>query len=73
MEKEVNQCDDLIIKAAIKKKIKFKAGSDLSGRVNLKSVDISVDKASTEDSETFEFMIHFKGCANMHETEESVS
>lgn len=62
MEETKNQCSDLIIKAAIKKKPKFKAGSGLSGKVNLKSVEVNVDDVSTEDTSAFEIMMHFRGC-----------
>ncbi len=64
MEKE-NLCGDLIIKASIKRKPRFKAGSELSGRVNLKRVDVSVDDTSTEDTEAFDITLHFKACANV--------
>lgn len=64
MEKEKNQCSDLIVKASIKRRPRFKAGSELSGHVNLKSVDVSVDDTSTEDAEAFDITLHFKTCAN---------
>ena len=64
MEKEKNQCSDLIVKASIKRVPRFKPGSELSDSVNLKSVDVSVEDTSTEDSEAFDITLHFKTCAN---------
>ncbi|MCO5268987.1 MAG: hypothetical protein M9897_08850 [Brumimicrobium sp.] len=64
MEKEKNQCSDLIVKASIKRRPRFKAGSELSGRVNLKSVDVLVEDTSTEDAEAFDITLQFKTCTN---------
>jgi hypothetical protein len=62
MEEKTSQCGDLIIKATVKKKPRFKAGAELSSRVNLKSVEVNVNDTSTEDTDAFEIMMHFKGC-----------
>ncbi len=64
MEKEKNQCGDLIVKASIKRKPRFKAGAELSSSVNLKSVDVEVNDVATEDTETFAIQLHFRGCVN---------
>lgn len=69
MEKEVNQCGDLIVKASIKSKIRFKAGSELSSKVNLRQVHVEVSDVSEEDTETFDIMLHFKACAGSADAE----
>jgi len=61
---EERQCGDLIIKAEIKRKPRFKAGSELSSSVNLKRVEVEVNDVSTEDAETFDIKLHFRGCVN---------
>lgn len=63
MEKEKNQCSDLIVKASIKRKPRFKAGSDLSSTVNVKRMDVEVNDESTEDTEAFDITLHLKSCA----------
>lgn len=64
MENQKNQCTDLIVKASVKRRPpRFKAGAELSGVVNLRSVDVVVDELSTEDLEAFDIMLHFKSCA----------
>lgn len=63
MEKEKNQCSDLIVKASIKRKPRFKAGSDLSSTVNVKLMDVEVNDESTEDTEAFDITLHLKSCA----------
>lgn len=63
MEEAKQQCGDLIIKASINHKPRFKAGSDLSGIV-MKRVEVEVNDVSTEDTETFDIKLHFKGCVN---------
>ncbi len=71
MEKE-NLCGDLIIKASITRKPPFKAGSELSGRVNLKQVDVEINDTSTEDSQNFDIAMRFRACANV-KVEESAN
>lgn len=61
---EERQCGDLIIKAAIKRKPRFKAGAELSGAVNVKHVDVEVSDVATEDTETFTIQLHFRACVN---------
>ncbi len=69
MEKEKNECNDLIVKASITNKPRFKAGSELSSRVNLRQVDVEVSDVSEEDTETFGIMLHFKACVGSTLTE----
>ncbi len=63
MEKEKSQCSDLIVKASIKRKPRFKAGAELSGAVNVKRMDVEVNDVSTEDTEAFDITLHLKSCA----------
>jgi len=51
---------DLIVKASIKRKPRFKAGAELSSSVNLKRVDVEVNDVSTEGTETFAIQLHFR-------------
>jgi hypothetical protein len=64
VEKEKSQCADLIVKASIRRKSRFKAGAELSGAVNVKHVDVEVNDVATEDTETFDIKLHFRGCVN---------
>lgn len=64
MEKE-NLCGDLIIKASIKRKPRFKVGSELSGTVNLKQVDVEINDTSTEDTQNFDIVMRFRACASV--------
>lgn len=63
MEKEKSQCSDLIVKASIKRKPRFKAGAELTGAVNVKRMDVEVNDVSTEDTEAFDITLHLKSCA----------
>jgi hypothetical protein len=67
MEKEKSRCGDLIVKASITNKPRFKAGSDLSGRVNLRQVDVEISNESDEDTETFGIAFHFRACTSNDE------
>lgn len=69
MELEKSRCGDLIVKASITNKPRFKAGSELSSRVNLRQVDVEVSDVSEEDTETFGIMLHFKACVGSTLTE----
>jgi hypothetical protein len=64
MEREKSQCSDLIVKASIKRKPRFKAGSELSGKPVNKLVSVEVNDTTTEDSEAFDITLHFRSCAN---------
>ncbi len=64
MEKEKNECNDLIVKASMKRTPRFKAGSELSGKPVNKLVSVEVNDTATEDSEAFDITIHFRSCAN---------
>ena len=68
MERE-NQCNDLIVKASIKRKPRFKPGSELSGKPINKLVSVEVNDNTTEDSEAFDITLHFRSCANAEGTE----
>lgn len=67
MEQEKNRCGDLIVKASITNKPRFKAGSELSSRVNLRQVDVEVSNESDEDTETFGIVLHFRACVSNDE------
>lgn len=69
MEQEKSCCGDLIVKASITNKPRFKAGSELSSRVNLRQVDVEVSDVSEEDTKTFGIMLHFKACVGSTLTE----
>ncbi len=64
MEKEKNECSDLIVKASMKRTPRFKPGSELSGKPVNKLVSVEVNDTATEDSEAFDITLHFRSCAN---------
>lgn len=62
MEKEKDQCSDLIVKASIKRKIRFKAGTELTSNIT-KRMSVDVNDTSTEDTEAFDITLQLKSCA----------
>lgn len=53
MNNQEIQASDLVVKATIKRKPRFKAGSDLTSTVNVKKLDVEIDDISTEDAEEY--------------------
>ena len=61
MEEKVNnvcQTENLVMDIKAKRSPRFKAGSDLSGKVNM--VAIHLNEESTEDAELFELKMELK-------------
>ena len=59
MENNCNQnSDDTIIRVKAKKCPRFKAGADLSGKVNI--IDVELNEDSTGECESFELNIQIK-------------
>lgn len=64
MEKEKSQCSDLIVQASIRRKPRFKPGSELSGKPVNKLVNVEVNDMTTDDSEVVDIMLHFRAFVN---------
>lgn len=53
MENQNNSTNEIVVSASVKRKPRFKAGSDLSSTVSVSKIEIEVEDTSTEDAENY--------------------